>query len=30
MNDNNAGVYGSVIRPGTVSVGQRIRFRPLQ
>ncbi len=27
MNGNNAGVYGTVVRPGTISVGQTVRFR---
>jgi MOSC domain-containing protein YiiM len=26
MNQNNAGVYGTVVREGTISVGQRVKL----
>ena len=27
-NRNNAGIYGAVIRPGRLAVGQTVRLRP--
>jgi uncharacterized protein YcbX len=29
INENNAGIYGTVIRPGRLSIGQTIRFQKL-